>query len=315
MEPRHDTVLLQESVDALVIAPGDIVVDATLGGAGHFKLILSKLGAKNTLMGIDADTQAIERAQKVVTEAGSPADVRLVEGNFKDLGAILDAQNIKEIDKILFDLGWSGFQLALGRGFSFRVDEPLSMTYGDPEASTNAKDLVNHLSEESLADLIFTLGEERFARGIARSIVEAREEKEIETTFELVAAIEAGTPSWYHHRRLHPATKTFQALRIAVNDELGALREGLAVALARLAPGGRIAVISFHSIEDRIVKSTLRDAAHECGTLVTRKPIVPSSAETAQNPRARSAKLRVYERSMSCAVLAASSNNLMSTYA
>lgn len=294
METRHDSVLLSEAVDALMVATGDIVVDATIGGAGHFSALLERMGDKGTLIGIDADAAAISRAESVTVPAG--LTVRIVHDNFRNLDAILDEAGIPGIDGALFDLGWSSFQLTDGRGLSFRTNEPLDMTYGKGASST-AADMVNNLSESSLADLIYTLGEERFSRGIAKSIVAAREEAPLETTFDLVRAVEAGVPNWYKHRRLHPATKTFQALRIAVNDELGALRDGLSSAINRLSDGGRIAVITFHSIEDRIVKSMLRDAAHAGqGCLVTKKPIVPGSAELAQNPRARSAKLRVFER-------------------
>ena len=298
--PRHDTVLLEEAVESLCVQPNDTVVDATLGGAGHFALLLSKLGAKGKLIGIDADHSAIVRAEAhlaTLPEATRPK-VTLVEDNFSNLASILAQTGAESPDKVLFDLGWSGFQLSTGRGFSFRADEPLLMTYGDPEkAETTAGDLVNHLSEVSLADMIFALGEERFARGIARSIVARREEHPILTTFALVDAIEAGVPGWYKHRRLHPATKTFQALRIAVNDELGALRSGLAASITALRPGGRVAVITFHSIEDRIVKAMLRDAAYAGqGILVCKKPIIASLAELTRNPRARSAKLRVFER-------------------
>lgn len=295
MEQKHESVLLAEAVDALSIASDDVVVDGTIGGAGHFGSLLSKLGSEGALVGIDADADAILRAQKA--SEGATARVALVHDNFRNLTSILASEGIESVDKVLFDLGWSSFHLASGRGFSFRVEEPLLMTYGDPEGVTTAADLVNDLSEQSLADLIYTLGEERFSRGIARSIVSAREESRIETTTQLVAAIEAGVPGWYRTRRLHPATKTFQALRIAVNDELGALREGLAAALTHLSDHGRVAIITFHSIEDRIVKQMLRDAAHEgVGVVVTKKPIVPTSAEAAANPRARSAKLRVFER-------------------
>ncbi len=297
MEPRHDTVLLSESVDALEVMLDDVVVDATLGGAGHFRLLLSKLDHSGTIIGIDADEDALARAQAVVDAI--PAAVRprvlLVNGNFRDLASIVKEAGVTPT-KILFDLGWSGFQLARGRGFSFKADEPLFMTYGDPATSTTAMTLVNHLSEASLADLLWSLGEERFAKGIAKSIAAAREEKEIATTFDLVAAVEAGTPGWYQHRRLHPATKTFQALRIAVNDELGALRDGLDASLTLLPEGGRVAVITFHSIEDRIVKAVFREAAQAGkGTLPSRKPIVPGREECVANPRARSAKLRVFE--------------------
>lgn len=292
----HESVLLREAVDVLQIQASDTVVDATIGGAGHFKALHGLLGSGGTLVGIDADTDAIARAQAYLSSNPGEADVRLVEGNFRNLSAMLDAAGIESIDGILFDLGWSSFHLASGRGFSFQTDEPLLMTYGDPAAQRTAADIVNGASEEALADIIFTLGEERFARQIARGIVEARETRRILTTANLVEVVTASTPSWYHHRRINPATKTFQALRIAVNDELGAVRDGVSAALMRLAPGGRIAVITFHSIEDRIVKNLFRDAAYEGkGTLVTKKPIAPSAAESSGNPRARSAKLRVFE--------------------
>ena len=295
-EPRHDTVLLEETVDGLEIKEDDVVVDATLGGAGHFREALKRLGPDGVLVGIDADADALVRAQAVVDELpeGERPTVHLVNGNFRDLGTILDDLKLVPT-KVMFDLGWSAFHLTSGRGFSFKADEPLLMTYGDPEVGTTAADLVNHLSESSLADLLWSLGEERFAKSIAKSVVAQREEAPIETTTQLVEAIGEGTPSWYQHRRIHPATKTFQALRIAANDELGALRDGLAAAIERVPEGGRIAVISFHSIEDRIVKTMLRDAvAAGKGTLVQRKPVVPSAAECAKNPRARSAKLRLF---------------------
>lgn len=297
MEGRHETVLLEEAVDALDIQSDDVVVDATLGGAGHFRELLKRLGTNGTLIGIDADEDALTRAQAVVDEVpeGDRPTVRLVHGNFRDLGIVLEEAGVTPT-KVLFDLGWSGFHLTRGRGFSFKADEPLHMTYGDPAQTTTAADLVNHLSETSLADLLWSLGEERFARSIAKSIVAQREEGPLETTFDLVRAVEQGTPSWYQHRRINPATKTFQALRIAVNDELGALRDGLSAAVERLPVGGRVAVITFHSIEDRIVKLMLREAAETGkGTLVHRKPVVPSSAESSRNPRARSAKLRTYQ--------------------
>ncbi len=295
MENGHQSVLLEEAIDALRVAPGDVVVDATVGGAGHFSALLERLDGNGVLIGIDADEDAITRGEAAAKSAR--ASIHLVNDNFRNLDAILSSLGVPSIDKALFDLGWSSYHLSAGRGFSFRADEPLHMTYGAPEKGKTAADMLNLASEEALTDLLFTLGEERFARHIARGIVHARAEKPLRTTGELVAVIEASVPGWYKHRRIHPATKTFQALRIAVNDELGAIRDGLAVALNRLSPMGRIAVITFHSIEDRIVKTMLRDAAHEgLGTLVTKKPIVPSSAETKQNPRARSAKLRVFEK-------------------
>lgn len=299
METKHDSVLFDETLEWLDINPGDTVVDATLGGAGHFKAILAALGPQGALIGIDADADAIARAQKAVDgdlRCEKPT-IYLIEGNFRNLAQIIKDADVGAPDKLLFDLGWSSFQLTRGRGFSFKSEEPLLMTYGNPEEAETAADIVNSATEEELADIIYTYGEERFARGIARAIVRERKGTAILTTADLVSAIEKGTPSWYHHRRLHPATKTFQALRIAVNDELGALREGLAAAIASVAPGGRIGVITFHSIEDRIVKGMFRDAAYAGkGCLGSKKPIVPSEGELERNPRARSAKLRVFFR-------------------
>jgi 16S rRNA (cytosine1402-N4)-methyltransferase len=298
----HPSVLLNEAIEVLDISPEDTVVDATIGGAGHFSVFLAKLGAEGTLIGIDADADAISRAQEAYDAAEESPRMFLVEDNFRNLESILDARDIPLVGKVLFDLGWSGYQLSRGRGFSFQQDEPLLMTYGDPEAETEtgerrtAADFINTASEETIADVLYELGEEQFSRRIAHAIVEARKQDRILTTFQLVEVIKQGTPAWYHHRRLHPATKTFQALRIYVNDELGALREGLVAAINRTMPGGRIAVITFHSIEDRIVKHLFRDeVAKGKGSLITKKPILPSTSELSQNPRARSAKLRVFE--------------------
>ena len=295
----HETVLLKESVEVLQIAPGDVVVDGTVGGAGHFALLLKALGSEGTLVGIDADADAIARAQAVYDEAEESPRMFLAEDNFRNLAEILEIRNIQSIDKSLFDLGWSGFQLSRGRGFSFQTDEPLLMTYGEAtEDMQTAASVVNSLPEDTLADMLYELGEEQFSRRIAHAIVEARKQEKILTTFQLVEVIKSGTPDWYHHRRLHPATKTFQALRMYVNDELGALREVLAAALECTASEGRIAVITFHSIEDRIVKNIFRDEVSKGnGSLVTKKPIVPSTVELSQNPRARSAKLRVFQKS------------------
>lgn len=297
MEQTHQSVLLRESVDALCVESASTIVDGTIGGAGHFSAILSKLGAEGTLIGIDADASAVERGRAAYAALRSTdrPTVHVVNDNFRNLARILERLHAGAVDGILLDLGWSSFQLSDQRGFSFQVEEPLIMAYGT--SGQTAADLVNSATESELADIIYTYGEERFSRGIAKAIVTARHQERLLTTTQLVEAVRAGTPSWYHERKIHPATKTFQALRIAVNDELGALREGLSAGLAALAPGGRLAVISFHSIEDRVVKSVLRDAVHEgIGSLVVKKPITPSRAEVLKNRRARSAKLRVFER-------------------
>lgn len=288
---------MSEVLEALSVQPGDVVVDGTLGGAGHFEALLTALGENGMIVGIDADPAAVERGRE--TYAQDRRDNRpvahLVNENFRNLSRILERLGIGSVNKILFDLGWSGYQIATPRGFSFQKDEPLLMTYA--ENGETAAEIVNTYSEEALSDLIYTYGEERFARSIARSIVAARAKERILTTGALVAAILAGTPVWYQKQKTNPATKTFQALRIAVNDELGSLREGVTAALNTLAPGGRLAIISFHSIEDRIVKNMLRDAVQAGqGSLTPKKPIVPGRKEILANRRARSAKLRVFER-------------------
>lgn len=294
---RHDSVLMTEVLEALDVRPSDAVVDATLGGAGHFGALCAALGEGGVIIGIDADAAAVERARAAYALDRRPERpvAHIVNDNFRNLTHILQRLDIGQVDKVLFDLGWSGYQIAAPRGFSFQNDEPLLMTYGD--GGETAADIVNSATEEELANIIFTYGEEHFSRGIARAIVEARSRGHILTTAALVAAIEAGVPRWYRARKTHPATKTFQALRIAVNDEIGALKSGLSAALAALAPHGRLAVISFHSIEDRVVKTALRAAVAEgLGTLEPKKPIAPSRAEVLANRRARSAKLRVFER-------------------
>lgn len=298
MESLHMPVLMNETLEALAIEPDDVVVDATIGGAGHFSAILKRLGASGTVVGIDADPAAVERGREAYAKdrRASRPTAHVIHDNFRNLPHVLERLGIGEIDKALFDLGWSGYQLAAQRGFSFQKDEPLLMTYGE-EGSETVADFVNSASEETLADTIYLYGEERFARKIAKSIVLCRSKERILTTGALVEAILEGTPSWYHKRKIHPATKTFQALRIAINDELGALREGLQGALSALRSGGKLAVISFHSIEDRVVKDILKEAEKSgLGAPSPKKPLVATRSEIAENRRARSAKLRVFER-------------------
>lgn len=314
MEARHDSVLMEEALAALRVEPNDTVVDATLGGAGHFAALLAKLGAGGVIVGIDADPAAVERGREAYAEDRRPGRpiAHLVNENFRNIARILERLGTSSPNAILFDLGWSGYQIASPRGFSFQNDEPLLMTYG--EGSETAASIVNSSSETDLADIIFTYGEERFARPIARAIVAARSRERILTTGALVLAIKAGTPLWYHNGKTHPATKSFQALRIAANDEIGSLREGISAAINALASGGRLAVISFHSIEDRIVKTMLRDAVYAgLGALSPKKPIMPTRAEILKNRRARSATLRVFERSAARAEVETSTPTL--TYA
>lgn len=293
----HRSVLLQEVIESLQIRPDDIVLDGTLGGAGHAKEIVHLLGTKGAFIGIDADAAAIARAKEALKD--SVAKVHLVEGNFRNTGMYLDNLGVTHITKALFDLGWSGFQLTAGRGFSFLQDEPLLMTYDeDPtEHTLTAKLAVNTWKEESLADVIYGWGEERYARQIARGIVKARTTKRIETSKELAEIIRESVPAFYRRGKLHPATKTFQALRIAVNDEMGALKYGLSSAFQKLAPGGRMAVITFHSIEDREVKRMFLEWAQNGNAeRITKSPLKPSAEELKANPRARSAKLRVLQK-------------------
>ncbi len=292
MKSSHTSVLSNEVIEALSICKDDIVVDATVGGAGHFACIGKMLGEKGTLIGIDADGSALQRAREYTKDIR--AHTLLVHDNFRNLSTILEKNGIPQITKSLFDLGWSGFQLNVQRGFSFKENEPLLMTY-DENATYTVAHMVNSSTEEELVDILRTYGEERFARPIVRAIIHKRTISKILTTADLVDAVLTGTPNWYHKRKIHPATKTFQAFRIAINDELNALRDGITNAMSHTSEGGLVAVITFHSIEDRIVKNIFRDAVYAGdGALVTRKPIVPSQEELSANRRARSAKLRVF---------------------
>jgi 16S rRNA (cytosine1402-N4)-methyltransferase len=294
----HRTVLLHEVIENLCIQSGDTVVDATLGGAGHARAIAKKLGVKGTLVGFDLDESAIERAKTALEDIRKPA-IHLVNANFRNLRAELAKLGVTQIDKVLFDLGWSGYQLEAGRGFSFLKDELLSMTYsGNPVGNTlTAATIVNEWAEESIADVIFGWGEERYSRRIAKGIVESRVKAPIRTSLQLAEIIRSAVPPAYRYGRIHPATRTFQALRIAVNDELGALKEGLTGAWTHLSTGGRVAVITFHSIEDREVKRLfLGWEKSGQGKRITHSPVRAGKEELGKNPRARSAKLRVIEK-------------------
>lgn len=292
---QHRSVLLHEAVSALAISPKDIVVDATLGGSGHAKEIVSKLGPGGLFVGFDLDSDAVGRAEAALR--GCAPRVELINANFRNIKGELRERGIERIDKALFDLGWSSDQLEAGRGFSFLSDEPLLMTYSKAPNALTAATIVNEWSETSIADVLFGWGQERYSRRIAKRIVERRAEKPFATARELAECIREAVPSAYRRGRIHPATKTFQALRIAVNDELGSLADGLRSALEMLPAGGRIAVITFHSIEDRLVKGKFLEweRARE-GRRNQKKPIIPVREEIAHNQRARSAKLRVFEK-------------------
>jgi len=292
---HHVPVLLHEALTALQIRTDDIVVDATLGGAGHARAIADNLGVQGILVGFDLDQDAIGRSKKALQKA--LPRTYLVQANFRNLAPELEKLGIKKITKALFDLGWSSYQLDSGRGFSFLTDEPLLMTYAKEGGTLTAETIVNEWGEESLADVIFGWGQERYARRIAKMIVDRRKVRPFQTARELAETIREAVPPPARRGRLHPATKTFQALRIAVNDELGALTEGLKAAWDSLAPGGRIAIITFHSIEDGVVKRAFAELEKKGeGIRITRKPIPASEDEIRENPRARSAKLRVIQK-------------------
>lgn len=290
VETRHKTVLLEEAITALNLKQGSVVVDATGGSGGHAKRIQEAIGETGRLIAIDQDKEACERLSNLL---GPTAHI--VEGNFRDITDALGAVDLVKVDAILADLGWSTDQFeSSGRGFSFQRDEPLLMTFGRPDSYTfTARDIVNEWEEATIADMLYAYADEHNSRRIARAIVDARKQRVIETTLDLALIVEEAIGK---HGRIHPATKTFQALRIAVNDELGALKEFIPKALSALSPAGRLAIITFHSIEDRIVKQMFKafEAEGE-GRIVTKKPIAPSREELIKNPRARSAKLRVFE--------------------
>lgn len=308
-EPKHFSVLLNECIENLNIKPSGIYLDGTLGLGGHSYQIASRL-TTGRLICIDRDESAIERAGKRL--APFMEKISLIHGNFSDAAAILDSLDIAGVDGMLFDLGVSSPQLdEIQRGFSYMGDAPLDMRmdHGD---SLTAYDVVNTWSEEQLNRILWDYGEERYARRISRAILEHRQQKPIENTLELVDIIKGAMPAAALREKQHPAKRSFQAIRIAVNDELGAISAMMETAPDKLNKGGRLCVISFHSLEDRIVKAGI--AAREngctcpreapictCGFVktlrsVSRKPILPSSAELEANPRSRSAKLRVAER-------------------
>jgi len=288
----HITVLLKEAVDSLQLRPDSVVVDATFGSGGHAREIVSRLGKKGTYIGIDADSTAFTGQ----SFADQKAIVHLVNDNFQNITQILSSLNIEKADAVLADLGWRMEQFTdSGKGFSFAVDEPLIMTFGDPELYPfTVHDIINEWDEETIANIIYGYADERYARRIARNIVERRRSAPILSTLDLADIVRGAVPKAERYRKIHPATKTFQALRIAVNDELGVLERFIKNAFRALSPGGVISIISFHSIEDRVVKHTFRALADSGqAELTPKKPLSPSAEELQSNPRARSAKLRI----------------------
>ena len=294
---QHVPVLLHESIEGLAIESGDVVIDATLGAGGHSSEIARNYGGVS-IIGFDLDANALKLAKQSVENAGGT--LIPIQANFRTMDIACEQKGINNANAVLFDFGISSMELGeSGRGFSFKYDEPLLMTLQNPieDDTLTARDVVNSMRENELADIIFKYGEERFSRQIANAIILARRKQKIETTFELADIIKNAVPNFYKNGRINPATKTFQALRIYVNDELGAIEEGLEKAWKLLAVNGRIATITFHSLEDRIVKNYFKKLKEESGAnIITKKPIVPTREEIKNNPRSRSAKLRVIQK-------------------
>jgi 16S rRNA (cytosine1402-N4)-methyltransferase len=308
-QPEHTTVLMRETVDLVAPRPGGVYVDGTLGGGGHAEEVLKRSAPDGILIGLDRDAAALARSRERLAVYGGRAVIR--QANFRDLPSVLAELAIASVDGIVLDLGLSWFHLRdAGRGFSFMADGPLDMRM-DAGSQTTAADLVNTLPRQELARILYEYGEEKKANAIAKAIEKARDRGPLTSTVQLAQIVSSVFPP-YPPRRIHPATLTFQALRIAVNDELGSLRDGLDNAVRLLRTGGRVAIISFHSLEDRIVKQAF--VAHakgcicpprlpvcRCGKkpvlkILTKRPVMASEDEVALNPAARSAKLRAAEK-------------------
>ncbi len=307
----HKSVLLDETIESLDIKPDGIYVDGTLGGGGHASEVCRRLGDKGRFIGIDQDADAIAAASERLKEFGDK--VTIVRSNYENIDEVLKELGISQVDGIYLDLGVSSYQLDTAeRGFTYREDDaPLDMRM-DQRNEMTAKDIVNTYSESELFHIIKNYGEDRFAKNIAKHIVRARQEKEIETTGELIEIIKAAIPAKVRATGGHPAKRTFQAIRIELNKELEVLENSIDKMTDLLAPGGRLSIITFHSLEDRIVKNRFRINENPCtcppdfpvcmcgkkskGRVVTRKPILPSEEELSENKRSKSAKLRVFER-------------------
>ena len=311
MEFVHKSVLLNETIDGLNIQPDGIYVDGTLGGGGHAYEVCRRLGDKGSIVGIDQDAAAIEAAGNRLKDFGEK--VTIVRSNYCDMKSKLHELGIDKVDGIVLDLGVSSYQLDTAeRGFSYREDAPLDMRM-DTRQKMTARDIVNDYEEMELYRVIRDYGEDKFAKNIAKHIVAARKVKPIETTGELTEIIRASIPMKYQKKSGHPAKRTFQAIRIELNRELEVLKDSLDDMIDLLNPGGRLCIITFHSLEDRIVKSAFRKNENPCtcpsdfpvcvcgkvskGSILTRKPILPSEEEMEENSRVKSAKLRIFERS------------------
>ncbi|MCP1108650.1 16S rRNA (cytosine(1402)-N(4))-methyltransferase RsmH [Ohessyouella blattaphilus] len=311
MEFKHTTVLLDETVDGLNVKPDGIYVDGTLGGGGHAYQVCKKLTGKGSIIGIDQDEEALKAAGTRLEDFGDK--VTLIRSNYKDMQVKLLEIGVDKVDGIILDLGVSSYQLDnKERGFSYREDAPLDMRMDNRQEKT-AKDIVNTYSEMDLYRVIRDYGEDKFAKNIAKHIVAERAQRSIDTTGQLVEIIKQAIPMKVRKKAGHPAKKTFQALRIELNRELEVLRDSLDSMIEILNPQGRICIITFHSLEDRIVKNIFRTAENPCicppefpvcvcgraskGKVITRKPILPSAEEMEENSRSKSAKLRIFERS------------------
>lgn len=310
MEFKHVSVLLHETVDGLQVKPDGVYVDGTLGGGGHSYEICKHLDSEGRLIGIDQDAEALNAAKKRLGEFSDRTI--FVKSNYGQMRDVLKQQGIDKVDGIVLDLGVSSYQLDNAeRGFSYMEDAPLDMRM-DREQNISARDIINQYTEGDLFRIIKEYGEERFAKSIARNICKQREDKPIETTFELVDVIRRSMPAKARNAKGHPAKRTFQAIRIECNHELEVLRETLDEMVDLLNDGARISIITFHSLEDRIVKTKFRQWENPCtcppdfpvcvcgkrskGKVITRKPILPSGKELEENTRAKSAKLRIFEK-------------------
>ena len=309
MEFKHKSVLLNETIDGLNIKPDGIYVDGTLGGGGHAYEVCRRLGEKGSIVGIDQDAAAIEAASARLKDFGEK--VTIVRSNYCDMKSKLHELGIDKLDGIVLDLGVSSYQLDTAeRGFSYREDAPLDMRM-DTRQKMTARDIVNDYTEADLYRVIRDYGEDKFAKNIAKHIVQARAVKPVETTAELSEIIRASIPMKFQKKSGHPAKRTFQAIRIELNRELDVLRDSLDDMIDLLNPGGRLCIITFHSLEDRIVKSAFRKNENPCtcppdfpvcvcgkkskGSIITKKPILPSEEELEYNSRSKSAKLRIFE--------------------
>ena len=309
MEFKHTSVLLDETIENLNIKPNGVYMDGTLGGAGHSREIAKRLGSDGHLIGIDQDGEAIATAKERLAEYGDR--ITVVRDNYQNFKSILDELNISQVDGILLDLGVSSYQLDnADRGFTYRVDAPLDMRMDNRQPKT-AKDIVNDYSEAELFRILKDYGEERYAKSIAYHICKYRENKVIETTEELNDIIRGSIPAKARNGQGHPSKQTFQAIRIELNRELDVLRDSIDGMIASLNPGGRLCIITFHSLEDRIVKLAFRKNENPCicppnfpvctcgrkplGKVITRKPIIPGERELEENSRSKSSKLRVFE--------------------